>query len=281
MKKLLCMSVAFLLLMVVSCNKNSSVAESDQADTSAVVNETLETAEVDAMASIINEVSASLDSIEKQENMIYKAAEGETNKERILKQLSSFKQLLAEKQSRINDLSKKNAVLSESSKKTIQNLQKMVDFLEKQLEAKTQQIAKMEELLNAKDAKISEFRYNINELSKESDYLKDQNYEQDKKLNTIYYVVATKSELKNSGLLKGGFLSKKKVDNDQIDNSKFKKADKRYLTKIEIPSVAVKILSNNPTSSYILKKNEDKTATLEITDAEKFWSVSPYLIIQY
>lgn len=268
-----------LLFALTSCNNKATVAENDQVDSTAVVNEELESAEVDAMADIINEVSASLASIEAQENMIYKAAEGETDKEKILNQLNAFKTLLAEKQSQIKDLSKKNTVLSESSKKTIQNLQKMVEFLEKQLVAKTHQIEKMAELLNNKDAKIDEFRYSINELSNESEYLKDQNYEQDKKLNTVYYIVASKKDLKDSGLLKSNMFSKK-VNNDNIDNSLFKKADKRNLNKIDIPSKSPKILTNNPTSSYTLTENEDGTSTLKITDPEKFWSISSYLIIQ-
>lgn len=279
MKKIFLVVAIAMLIGITSCKNQAAQSDNEQTDTTEVVQEPLETAEVDAMSDFINEVSMSLDSIEIQEKMIYKMTEGETDKQKILNQLSSFKKLLAEKQNRISELSKKNDILSESSKKTIQNLQKMVDFLEKQLVAKTQQIEKLEDLLTKKDAKIDEFRYSINELTNESDYLKEQNYQQDKQLNTVYYIVATKKELKESGILKSNLFSKK-VNNDNIDNNLFKKADKRNLTKIEIPSKSPKLLTNNPTTSYSLEQNSDGTSTLTITDIEKFWSVSPYLIIQ-
>ncbi len=49
---------------------------------------------------------------------------------------------------------------------------------------------------------------------------------------------------------------------------------------LTINSSSPKLLSQNPEGSYTLTENEDGTTTLTITDAEKFWNVSRYLIIQ-
>lgn len=280
MKKIGFLSVlAVAFLSMFSCNGGSTDGESALGDSTAVVQETLEQQEVNDMMALINAVSAGLDSIQIQEKMIYSASEEGASKDKILAQLKSFKELLAQKQAQIDALAKKNAQ-NESDKQTIKNLQKIVDYLNAQLEEKNTQIAKMQELLQQKDANIDALRYDVNQLTAESDYLKDQNYEQDKQLNTAYYVVGSKKDLKDAGLLTGGFLKKTKVDNEGVDVEKFKKVDIRGFKTLTIDSKSPKLVTGNPESSYTLEKNEDGTSTLTITDAQKFWSVSRYLIIQ-
>ena len=120
----------------------------------------------------------------------------------------------------------------------------------------------------------------MNELTAESDYLKDQNYEQDKLLNQAFYIVADKKELKDLGLLEGGGLSKKRANYANIDQSMFRKVDVRGFEKLVIDSKKPKLITEKPDNSYELVDNGDGTTTLKITNAETFWSASPYLIIQ-
>lgn len=278
-KKSLLLILSFATLLSVSCGKNSQ-NDSDVATVdSTAMQENLEQEEINEMASVINGVSECLDSIQMQEHMIFNAKEGTTNKQKILEQLKSFKELLARKESQINALMAKNKNMSSSDKKTIQNLQKMVNYLSEQLVDKSKQVESLQESVQRKDAKIDELRYSNNELSNESEYLKEQNYQQDKQLNTCYYVVGSKSELKEAGLLKTKLFSKK-VNSENIDKKLFKQIDKRSFKKLVIDSKSPKIFSNNPPSSYTITKNDDGTSTLEIIDSEKFWGVSSFLIIQ-
>ncbi|MBO7068160.1 MAG: hypothetical protein J6W52_05720 [Bacteroidaceae bacterium] len=274
-KKVLFLSLLSITLFY-SCNKQSQPAE-QTADVSAPETEVLQEEEISKISSFISEVSSCLDSIQIQEKMIFDNKEGVTDKAKILLQLRTFKDLLARKQARINALTAENSSLS-SSKKTIQDLQKMVDFINAQLVEKEKQIESLETLVQKKDAKIDELRYGLHELSKESEYLKEQNYQQDRELNAVYYVVGTKKELKAMGLLKSSF--SKKVLQENINKDSFKKADKRGLKTIPVASKKASVLTNNPKSSYTITAKEDGTWVLEITDSEKFWSVSPYLIIQ-
>ena len=62
-----------------------------------------------------------------------------------------------------NALKSKNGNLASSSKKTIQNLEKMIDFINVQLVEKVRQMESLEIALQNKDAKIDELRYNLNE----------------------------------------------------------------------------------------------------------------------
>lgn len=264
----------------VSCNNNKNAQTADGSDSTAVVSEALEDQEVAEMSAFINSVASCLDSIQVQENMIFNHPEGTTDKQHMLAQLRSFKELLARKQQQIDALTAKNKAQEKSSKQTIANLQKMVEYLNAQLAEKTARIAELEELVQTKDVKIDELRYNVKELTNESDYLKEQNYQQDKELNKRYYCVGSKKELSEKGLLKGGFLKKKKVNNAAIDKSLFKTVDVRSFKTLKLQSKKPKLVSGNPQGSYTIEKNGDGTSTLTIVDAEKFWKASAFLIIE-
>ena len=273
--------LSFILLFVTAvlfcaCNNGANKSSELSALTdSTIVDEPLVNEEVNQMVDIINSVAACLDSIQLQENMIFKADES-TPKEQIMMRLNAFKDLLSRKQAQINQLTGNN----KSNKLAMANFQKMVDFLQQQLAEKSEQITKLEDAVQNKDMKISELRYDMNELQQRSDYLEDQNVAQDQQLNEVYFIVGEKKELNDLGLLKGGFLSKKKADYANLDKSKFTKRDMRGLEKLTIESKNPKLITEKPTNSYTLTKNDDGTTTLEIKDPQTFWSVSPFLIIQ-
>lgn len=275
MKKLFILVAVATTVSLYSCKDSAKNAEAVALADSTLVDAPLVSQEVEGMVNLINNVAGVLDSIQIQEKMLFKAEEGDS-KQMILERLSAFKDLLARKQAQINQLSGTN----KSNKLAIANLQKMVDFLNQQLEEKTARIAKLEELVEKKDISISELRYDVNQLSAESEYLKDQNYEQDQQLNSVYYIVAEKKDLKELGLLEGGALSKKRANYANIDQSKFTKKDMRGFETLVIESKSPKLITAKPESSYELTKNDDGTTTLKITDAKTFWAASPYLIIQ-
>ena len=59
----------------------------------------------------------------------------------------------------------------------------------------------------------------------------------------------------------------------------FTTADKRTLTSIPTHAKKAKILTNQPASSYEIVE-ENSTKTIIITNPDKFWSLSNYLVIQ-
>ncbi len=275
MKKLFILVAVVATVSLYSCKDGAKTGEAVALTDSTIVDEPLVNQEVEDMVALINNVAGVLDSIQVQEKMLFKEQEGDS-KEQVLERLSAFRDLLARKQAQINQLSGAN----KSNKLAIANLQKMVDYLNQQLEEKTARIAKLEELVEKKDISISELRYDVNQLSAESEYLKDQNYEQDKQLNSVFYIVAEKKELKELGLLEGGALSKKRANYANIDQTKFIKKDMRGFETLVIESKSPKLITAKPESSYELTKNNDGTTTLKITDAKAFWAASPYMIIQ-
>ena len=281
MKKVLFFAVCAATIMLAACkNESKPAAEANAFDSelvadSAAMSETLEQQEVENMKLLINQVMGCLDSIQVQEKMIFKTDEN-ADKEQVIAKLHAFKELLNRKQDQINKLTSGD----KSNKATIANLQKMVEYLNEQLTEKSNRICQLEELAEKKDMKISELMYYLEDLRAQSEYLKDQNYEQDKQLNEVFYIVAEKKELKELGLLEGGGLSKKRANYANIDQSKFTKRDMRGFETLVIQSKSPKLITVKPESSYELVKNDDGTTTLKINDAETFWKASPYLIIQ-
>ena len=98
-------------------------------------------------------------------------------------------------------------------------------------------------------------------------------------LNECYYVVGSKKELKEHNIIKGGFLRKTKLMQDDFEQGYFTKADKRELNKLNLHSKKAKVMSNHPKGSYSLV-DEGGIKMLVIEDAAKFWSLSNYLVVQ-
>ena len=102
---------------------------------------------------------------------------------------------------------------------------------------------------------------------------------QDASIHTAYVKIGTKKELKQEGLLTGGFLKKSKVDFTKVDKSLFKPVDIRNTDKITISAKEAKIVTPQPTDSYRIDKVY-KDLVLTITNPDKFWGVSDFVIIQ-
>lgn len=64
-----------------------------------------------------------------------------------------------------------------------------------------------------------------------------------------------------------------------FQQSYFTKADKRELRSIPTHAKKAKISTNMPAESYTIQ-DEGGTKVIKITDPEKFWSLSNYLVIQ-
>ena len=104
---------------------------------------------------------------------------------------------------------------------------------------------------------------------------------QDDVINECYVRIGTKKQLLAAGLLKGGFLQKKKVNYEDVDKSKFSAVDIRKCREISLKSSNPKILTPQPSNrSYHFEESGDGHCVLVITNPALFWSVSNYLIIQ-
>ena len=79
----------------------------------------------------------------------------------------------------------------------------------------------------------------------------------------------------------GGFLGigqTAKLSNN-LDINMFTQIDYTKVTEIPINSKGIKVVTTHPTGSFSLVKNGKIVEKLVISDPEKFWSASKYLVI--
>lgn len=251
---------------------------------------------ISQLTASIDEISDNLDLISSQEAILCKTTEHANKKSKIIQQIKGLGTLLAEKQKQIDKLlSEKNKQTEVSSDKsgTIEKLYKMIEFLASQLKEKGARMAELEAVANRKDVSVDQLKYIVLNQSNSVDALRykfDMSVAEDNKPRVkvvkhkeqpkeVFYIIADKQTLKDKGLLKTTLFSKK-INNNNITEENFVKGNRNELTTLTIKSTSPKILSPNPESSYRLTTNEDGTTTLTITNADKFWNVSRYLIIQ-
>ena len=88
------------------------------------------------------------------------------------------------------------------------------------------------------------------------------------------------SELKDQKILTGGFLQSTKVMEGTFNNDYFLKIDIREVTRIPLYDKKGKLWSIHPEGTYEFEKGTDGNMTFIITDTQRFWSLTKYLIIQ-
>jgi myosin heavy subunit len=226
-------------------------------------------------------IANGLDSISIEEKEIFiDRTPGEKqglNKQRMRQQLSHVRDILARHRERIDELEKRLS----SSNENVQSLKTIIAALKEQLDQKDRELAQLKADLNDSRKSIADLQNRVSLMQSASDAQQDkieeqesQLQEQANQLNTAYLKIATKKQLKNEGLLAGGFLKKSKVDYSKVNLSSFKTIDIRTTKTINVPDKA-KIITPVPTGSYTLSNG-----ILTIKNPEQFWSVSNFLIIQ-
>ncbi|MEG1617270.1 MAG: hypothetical protein RR202_12550 [Bacteroidales bacterium] len=278
------------LLLFASCGGNSAKMKQLQSENDSLVAVNTQTkAEFDEMLSTLNEVEEGFAQIKTAENYLVVQAQSNTDlnkstKERLAGDIQMIQETLKNNREQIAKLQEqfdKSRSQSAQMKKTIQRLSN-------EIETKSAMIASLSAELAKKDVKIAELTQSVTELAGTVDVLTEETKEQqatlaqqEKALNTGYYVFGTKKELKEQKILTGGgLLESSKVMEDNFNKDYFTKVDVRELKEIPLYAKKAKMLSNMPEGSYIFSKGSDKNLTLVITDYKAFWSLSKYLVIQ-
>ena len=237
-------------------------------------------AAMDEMINTINVVEQGFKAINEAQGRINLDAAAEQSKLVTLqKDINFINETLQKNKQQIAELEEKLNKNQSYSKQ----LKTMVEKLKKELAEKNEQIAALQQELSQKNIHIEELDKSVQQLTGSVDELsatKAANEKiisaQENALSTVWYAIGTKSELKEQKILDG-----KKVLRDAAANmSYFTKCDRRELKTIETHEKNAKLLTTHPEGSYKLERNSEKKYVLTITDADNFWSVSKYLVIQ-
>lgn len=238
--------------------------------------------ELDDILSTFNEVQEGIRRINEAEGRVTIAEvgpESASTKEVIRDNMDFIKEAMQQNRDMIAQLQEK---LKNSSIKNTK-MQKTIENLQAQIEAQAQRIQELEASLAEKDALIESqgeaiagLNNNVVSLTEENKQKTEKVQQQDKELNTAWFVFGTKSELKEQKILSKGDILK----SDDFNKDYFTKIDIRYDKDIKFYSKSAQLLSTHPAGTYQLVKDKQGQYELHITNPQKFWSVSKYLVVQ-
>ena len=285
MKKILLFSVCVALLS--SCgNMGKNDAMKSQNDSLSQVLAQRD-AELNGIMEAFNEIQDGFRMINEAESRVdleTGVVEGRSNVQKIKDDICFIMEKLDANRKRIAELEeqlKNSRYASSQLKNTIANLNK-------ELLAKTQQIETLQAELASKNIRITELddalvglTQHVNDLVAENKAQSATVATQDKALNAAWFVFGTSSELKEQKIVSKKFLQKKKVlESDDFNKEYFTQIDIRTDKQIMLYSPEAELLTSHPVGSYEFQKNEKGQLALLITNPNKFWSVSRYLVIE-
>jgi DNA repair exonuclease SbcCD ATPase subunit len=221
-----------------------------------------------------NEIQENLKAIKEKEKIVTASSQSgdvKSKEETIKEDIQAIYDLLAKNKNRIGSLSKK----LKDSKSKISGLQQMIETLQAQVDAKDGEISELKSQLESKNIELSNIVMNLEVVEAESSAKTE-------KINTAFYAFGTSKELKEKNVITkdGGFIGMGKSTKlkDDFNKEYFTKVDVSKLSSINIGAKKVKIITNHPSSSYKLI-GEKTIESIEILNAEDFWSNSKYLVI--
>lgn len=280
-----------LMLMLVSSCKNEKVdmqqfvAERD----SILQDNRSKTQQLDELNGVLSTIAIGLDSIAVQENILFNGSGRDgvrLDKHEIAARLNGMADILARQRAKIQAL--QDSLANRKTSQSVEHLQRVVEFLNQQLAEKDQVIKSLRADLNNSKKDITQLRASLSDMKNRAVKAENKTHvlttalsKQDDVINECYVRIGTKKQLSAAGLLKGGFLQKKKVNYEDVDKSKFNAVDIRKFREITLKSNNPKILTPQPSNrSFHFEESGDGSCTLVITNPTLFWSVSNFLIIQ-
>ena len=272
------------------CTSGPSRTELSQMNNALLWESAQKDAQLNQLIESISSIEENLRIIKDKENIISikvdKGDIGGNSKDQINEDINLIYNLMVENKNRIEKLEKqlKNAGVEKGK------LNKLIEGLTLELQAKNEEIAQLNQMLLDKDFQIGQLSKTVGDLSVSLETMRELNQLTQEELqasqdlyHTAYYAMGTKKELRDRKITdKQGFLffGEKKVLPEGFDKQYFNTIDVRNTKSISISGKKVKLLTRHPEKSYKLVNGQDGNITLNILDIDMFWSINKYLVVQ-
>ena len=272
------------LLCMTACNEGKlKIAEARNVQ----LDDSLQTAlaNQDSLFILLNDITDGMTQIKAMEKILNTgnlSSETASRKDQIKSDMAAIQQALQQRRQRLAELEKKLSTSQQYSttlKRTIDNLkaeiaqqEASISTLRNDLQAAKIQVADLSRSVDSLSTTVIEERQATELAQQEAQSVTNE-------LNTCFYAIGSKKELKEANIIETGFLRKTKLMQADFQQSYFTRADKRTLNSIPTHSKKAKILTNMPSDSYNIE-DADGYKIIQITDPARFWSLSNYLVIQ-
>jgi len=282
----------FLSLITISCVSNSEtvseesrridslqsvLSSKDQAINSLEFQKLNDDSIVNLYALYIKKIKDNINEINKQELIINNKKNNpdfiEKDTTDIIKSIKILSKKLQENESMI--LALNNAVKLEKDKNS-QFVSKVTDLRE-EIAQSNREVYYLNEELNSMNASFEAIfkKYNL-----QNKKISDLN----QKLNEVAYVIGSKSELLDNGVLtkSGGLIGigKTRKLNSDLNTDYFTYVSKYKFQNIPLGYKTVRLMTAHPTSSYRLSTSNEIIDSLIIINQDDFWRNSKFLVVE-
>ncbi|OAV71027.1 hypothetical protein Barb6_01547 [Bacteroidales bacterium Barb6] len=277
------------VFLLASCVKSSKEYKQLQAENESLRTESVRsTTELNEMLAVLDEVENDIRTIRETENYLTIPQLGgevsPTRQEEIRQNMHLITGIIQKNKQQISELEAK----LKGNNSQFAALRKTIDRLNAEIEKNTVMITSLQADLAKKNVRIQELddlvtdlNENVENLSLTAAVQSQKLTAQDKELHTAYYCFGTAKELKDQKILTGsGLFSKSKALPDGFNRDYFVAIDIREEKEIPLFSSKATLHSNHPEGTWRFAEDEDGNLTLVITNAEQFWSLSRFLVIQ-
>lgn len=282
MKKLIL--IALLIPVLFGCNNSKKEYDALRVryDSLLSIGFTKDTAILSYLESF-NAIQANLDSIKMAEMIITQTATagGEIQpdaKEQINRDINMIYEMLQQNKKTIADLRSK----LRKSNAQVSSLEEMINRMTRQMEEKDVEIGQLRDKLEQMNIQIEILSSNVESLTAEGQAKAQVIREQTEELNTAYYVIGTKKELRDQNIitLEGGFagIGRNKKMKEDFNQDYFTRVDITQLKSIPVLRKKADIITTHPAQSYKIY-GEKTVDSIVITNPKAFWSASKYLVI--
>ena len=233
---------------------------------------------VNQYALYIQRIKNNINEINNQESIINNAKSKEefykADTTNIINAIKIMSEKLIENESMISELN--NAVKLEKNKNS--QFATRVTELSTEVAKSNREIYFLREELYSLNSSFEAIFSKYNEQNKKISFLNN-------KLNEIAYVIGTKSELLDNGVLtkSGGLigLGKSRKLNSDFNTNYFTFSTKQDLKSIVLGYKSVKLITPHPSESYKISKNTNELIdSLLIFNVENFWKNSKFLVLE-
>ena len=282
----------FLSLITISCVSNSEtvseesrridslqsvLSSKDQAINSLEFQKLNDDSIVNLYALYIKKIKDNINEINKQELIINNKKNNpdfiEKDTTDIIKSIKILSKKLQENESMI--LALNNAVKLEKDKNS-QFVSKVTDLRE-EIAQSNREVYYLKEELNSMNASFEAIFKKYNLQNKKISNL-------NQKLNEVAYVIGSKSELLDNGVLtkSGGLIGigKTRKLNSDLNTDYFTYVSKYKFQNIPLGYKTVRLMTAHPTSSYRLSTSNEIIDSLIIINQDDFWRNSKFLVVE-
>ena len=245
---------------------------------------------IEEVTSAINEIHNQLESTWAMENKVMQqspsreGARSASNlqvKQQILSRISDIDSILAANRKKLTNLQ----IRLKNAANQYAGLQKMVDGLKATLEEREKTLADLQARVKSLESEVSEKTKVIAAREATIEDQTNQLNERTRQMNTVYYVVGKKDDLKGKGIITDeggifwGLLGSTTVLASSFNPGLFQKIDKTKDFQIEAAGKIVEIIPKRDTASYSTEGASGGRTILKITNPDQFWKVNRVVVV--